>query len=366
MKLVSLLFAVFYSSVVYAQITPANNNFCTEQSNQQQDLYHQDELFVDIGGIKQWVAIRTRNCQGPLLLIVHGGPGNPTSHYTNSYFEELEKHFLIVHWDQRGAGRTFSRNIADTEFDNYLKKHQLTTQQMVQDGIELSEYLIKRFSRINKKKVILRGGSWGSYLALNMARQRPDLFHAYIGHSQLVNARAKHLFGYQESMKIAKKGKQEEIITLLEALGEPPYNHPRKYGQLYRIIRKLESKNATASTLASSLLEGYAAETEAKARYMGDDYSWMQYIGFERLGIEGMLQSVNLNQYPAEYMIPIYMIQGKLDITTPEYLAKEYFDSITAPKKEYFLVPDAAHESNDMVLNIERKILLEKILSSIN
>jgi len=365
MKLVCLLLAVFWGAAIAGENTQTKNTFCTTKSETKLNTYHQDESFINIGGIKQWVAIRTKNCQGPLLLIIHGGPGNPTSHYTNSYIETLEQHFILVHWDQRGSGRTFSNSLADANFDDYLKTHHLNAHQMVQDGIELSEYLLSRFSYLNKKKVILKGGSWGSFLALDMARQRPDLYHAFVGHSQLINAKDKHLFGYQESMRLAKASQQEELITLLETLGEPPYDHPRKYGQLYRVIKTFERNNATPSTLESSLLKEYGQKVETKRRYMADDYSWMHFIGFERLGIKGMLSDVDLNQYPTAYKLPIYIIQGKHDLTTPEHSAKEYFDKITAPAKAYFLIPDAAHEPNDGMINTERDILLNKILPTI-
>src|SRR5690625_4587005 len=65
--------------------------------------------YVDIGGIQQWITIRGDNPNNPILLFVQGGPGSPYSMF-NPLISFSEEHFTIVLWDQRGAGKTFSKN----------------------------------------------------------------------------------------------------------------------------------------------------------------------------------------------------------------------------------------------------------------
>ena len=38
--------------------------------------------YVQIGGMDQWVTIRGQDRANPVLLIVHGGPGDPTNPWT--------------------------------------------------------------------------------------------------------------------------------------------------------------------------------------------------------------------------------------------------------------------------------------------
>ena len=45
-----------------------------------------EERFVPIGGIEQWVTINGRNCANPVILFLHGGPGNPLSPYSDSIY----------------------------------------------------------------------------------------------------------------------------------------------------------------------------------------------------------------------------------------------------------------------------------------
>src|SRR5262249_42939091 len=96
--------------------------------------------FIRIGGIEQWVTVRGQDRDNAVLLFLHGGPGDVTNPWTFALFAPWEKHFTVVQWDQRGAGRTLKRNgpsIAPT----------LTVDRIAQDGVELAEYLRKHLGK---------------------------------------------------------------------------------------------------------------------------------------------------------------------------------------------------------------------------
>ena len=142
-----------------------------------------EEKFILINGIEQWATIKGERSK-PVILFLHGGPGSVMSAYSDNLYKEWEKDFIIVQWDQRGAGRTFGRSAPAELTPGYLKSNPLTIEQMLSDGIELSEYLVKH---LGKRKIILFGSSWGSVLGVKMATKRPDLYYAYVGHAQVVN-----------------------------------------------------------------------------------------------------------------------------------------------------------------------------------
>jgi predicted alpha/beta-fold hydrolase len=71
-----------------------------------------------------------------VVLVLHGGPGNPMSPYAHNIYAAWEKDFTLVQWDQRGASRTFGRNPASAE-------SALTIERMTQDGVELAAYLTR-------------------------------------------------------------------------------------------------------------------------------------------------------------------------------------------------------------------------------
>ncbi|MGH9645744.1 MAG: alpha/beta fold hydrolase, partial [Bryobacteraceae bacterium] len=143
--------------------------------------------FQSIGGIEQWIQIRGENRDNPVLLFLHGGPSVSMLPFTYRSMRVWEKQFTIVHWDQRGAGRTYTRNggavSAATGID-----------QLVADGLDVAEFARQR---LQKRKIILVGESFGTVIGTEMARRRPDLFYAYVGTGQIVNMAKTQTVGYR-------------------------------------------------------------------------------------------------------------------------------------------------------------------------
>ncbi|MGB7761147.1 MAG: hypothetical protein WBL61_15040 [Bryobacteraceae bacterium] len=66
-----------------------------------------EETFVRIGGIDQWITIKGDDRNNPVVLFLHGGPGDALSPFADAMFAGWEKNLTLVQWDQRGAGRTY-------------------------------------------------------------------------------------------------------------------------------------------------------------------------------------------------------------------------------------------------------------------
>lgn len=54
--------------------------------------------FVKIGGIEQWITIKSEDSSKPVILFLHGGPGSPFTPYADAIFKGWEKDFVLVHW----------------------------------------------------------------------------------------------------------------------------------------------------------------------------------------------------------------------------------------------------------------------------
>src|SRR5471030_1047078 len=118
-------------------------------------------LFVPLGGIDQWINIRGEDRRNPVLLFVHGGPGE-AQWPEAAHFRPWEKDFTVVQWDQRGAGHTYGRYGAKTP--------DMTLDRIANDGVELAAYLCRT---LDKKKIIALGHSWGSIIAVTMVQREP-------------------------------------------------------------------------------------------------------------------------------------------------------------------------------------------------
>src|SRR2546423_11087796 len=130
---------------------------------------------VRLGGVGQWVQIRGEDRTEPILLFLHSGPGFPEMPFSHVN-AELEKEFVVVQWDQRGAGKSYSSSIPESS---------MTIEQFIADTHELVQFLLQRFGRT---KLMLVAHSWGSIVGALTVAKYPELFSAYVGISQAVNA----------------------------------------------------------------------------------------------------------------------------------------------------------------------------------
>ena len=167
---------------------------------------------ISIGGVDQWILIRGENVNNPILFKLHGGPGQAEMATVN-YNHDLEKHFIVVEWDQRGAGKSY---------ESINPKSAMTLNQLVEDTREISEYLLKRF---NQNKLILVGHSWGSILGIMAVQKYPQLFKAFVSTGQIVNMAEGVKISYKHLIGIAKSENNDQALTELTAIGEPPFNN---------------------------------------------------------------------------------------------------------------------------------------------
>lgn len=344
------IFILLVSFTIYTS-SNAQTKIIKNDSIQKKQI--SEENYIPINGIEQWITIKG-NSSKPIILFLHGGPGSPITPYIDVLYKNLEKDFIIVQWDQRGSGRTYGHNSPPEELTpEYLKANPLTLEQMTDDGVAVAEYLLKH---LKKRKIILFGTSWGSALGVKIATKRPDLFYAYVGHSQIVNPIIT-MEKYNLIYKMAENKNDNESLTILNTIGKPPYSRAKDVGQLYRVIKKYEKTNSTpVPNNWFVLAPAYDNETDNKNRSDGDDYSFVNFAGDNKLGVPSMSGTIDLMKDNLDFKIPVYLIQGNEDILTPKEMSKKYFDKLKAPKKEYFLLPKAAHGFNLSVLETQYKI----------
>ena len=293
----------------------------------------QEREFVNIGGIKQWIQIRGEDRDNPVLLFVHGGPGGTTLPISSGW-QPWEKHFTVVQWDQRGTGRTFGAGgdaLAPT----------MTLERMTQDGIELVEYLR---THLHKDKIVLVGHSWGSFLGIRMAKQRPDLFSVYVGTGQVVG---RATFEKAFELTIARLQESATSAGNREALAElaPIASQPALTPQNRLIADKwsnvLGLPPADGLQLAGAIPPLFMPDVS-----LLDLYNWRKGAAFSAKYLTGrngpMFQS-DMAAIGFEFSIPMFFIEGDMDGVTPSEPAEQYFRGVTAPHKEFVRVRGGDH-----------------------
>ena len=304
-----------------------------------------EHAFVTIGGLRQWVTIDGRDCANPVVLMVHGGPGNPNTPFADALYGGWTGEFTVVQWDQRGAGKTFIENPDAREAP-------LDLHTMASDGVELAQYLTQR---LGQDKLILMGSSWGSALAVHMAQRQPELFGAYLGSSQLVDYSDNVATSYARVLGLAMAAGDADVVGQLETLGPPPWTNPRGFGILRRAARKYESLVVDAAPPAWwRPAPGYDTPEYEAGYEAAEDHSFLQFVG---LAGDGMGPKLDLRALGHTFAMPVYLVQGEQDLLTTPDVSRAYFDSLVAPRKEFIPVPRAGHDPNEAMLEAQLEAL---------
>ena len=274
---------------------------------------------IELGGFKQSILIRGDDLENPILLFLHGGPGMPMMYMAHSFQNSLEKEFIVIHYDRRGAGKSYKKHIDPKS---------ISDQQYYEDAIELVQYLCKRF---NKEKVFLAGHSWGTYLGSILAYKNPELFHAYVSIGQVVNSeKARSL----QKDFITKEANALNRTEALEDLKNYGYSAHEKW--LFKFGAQIHSDTSYNVFVKEGLRSPEYSLFDALKIGKGSGFS-QKHIQYE------IIPSAILEDSIQSYKIPCYFIVGEYDMTTPKPLIEEYFNKVNCPKKELILFKNSAH-----------------------
>jgi proline-specific peptidase len=288
---------------------------------------------ISLGGLKQWIFIRGTDQDNPILLFLHGGPGAPLLGMSSSrkYDAELIKHFTVVHWDQRGAGKSF---YSDIPVDS------MTIDRFVEDCNELIDHLRNRF---HTQRVFIVAHSGGTIIGIKAAYRYPEKIHAYVGVAQAINEYEQHKVSYdflvEEAEKSGDVGKQNAI----KAIGPPPYESPMKFIEMVGKVGNyggfMHSKRAQMLTAALSFLttpEYSLVEGFRTIRNEGFDFT-MNAMWDE-------LKEVDLTKEIQSIEVPIYFFEGKYDMAIPKVVVEEFYDNLDAKEgKKLFIFEESGH-----------------------
>jgi len=282
--------------------------------------------YVEVGGIEQWITIRGEDRNNPVVLFLHGGPGDATNPWGYAAFRLWLKQFTVVQWDQRGSGRTLAKNRA-------APASAITVNRLTDDGLELAE-LLRRTLR--QEKILLVGHSFGSILGVRMAKARPELFHAFVGTGQVADPPRSYTVAFDALVKKAEALGDARALRELREVGPPPY--PR--GQGYGVQRRWSNFFEGADSFIASMF-GFALHAPGYSVRDVNDWLDGQMLSAEQLvPATSALTAADLG---GTFALPVFVIQGAEDFTTPTSLARSFVDSIRAPAKAFVAIEGAGH-----------------------
>jgi pimeloyl-ACP methyl ester carboxylesterase len=286
----------------------------------------EDARYVSLGGIDQWITIRGDDVHRPILLLLHGGPGDAQSPYVSAY-ARYERDFVLAQWDQRGAGKTFAKYRDSTP--------DLTLERVAKDGIELAEYLRRRFQG---NRIIVLGHSWGTVIGTVMVRARPELFTAYVGTGQVASW-AESADAQLEFLKSkAREPGNAAMAATLDSIGRVDPMNAAQYFAATRPLRNFipDSDKAWLSRVRTLVRDSSALTDDDRAALnAGMNFSGRTLLPTQMRG--------RLSADALRFELPYFVIQGQNDLFTPTGPATSYFAKVVAPRKQMVVLEGAGH-----------------------
>jgi pimeloyl-ACP methyl ester carboxylesterase len=282
---------------------------------------------VEFNGRKQWISIRGEDQAAPILLFLAGGPGGTQLVAVRHELHELEAHFVVVGWDQPGSGKSYGSGKNMTH-DDYLA-----------DGIELTDYLIDAFG---KDKIYLMGESWGSYLGVRLAEKAPEKYTGLMTTGQMVNFLETERLDYSKAIELTFRSGNFKMMNKLIANGKPPYFGKDITFKIAPYLGVLNDEMARNPNIHNS---GYNTIRDILSPEYGilDKINFFRGIVYTFNDVYQQLYELDLCETTPALDVPVHMLIGRHDLNAPTQLAEEYFELLEAPHKSWVWFEHSGH-----------------------
>jgi pimeloyl-ACP methyl ester carboxylesterase len=274
---------------------------------------------VSLSGGRQYILIRGKNKQNPILLFLHGGPGMPTMYLAHDFQHDLERDFVVVQWDRRGAGKSYAAGVSASN---------LSVSDEIKDTVELIDQLR---ARLHQEKIYLVGFSYGTYLGILVAQRVPDRLHAYVGVGQLACSEEENR-KIQDEWLIKQASMADDREVLEELTGKQSLDREK---WLFKYGAEIHSAHNWGPLLWSGI--------------RSPEYTFRDIMNVKK----GVQFTANHLRYDAingsildnvsAIRIPVYFFSGRFDYTDPTICTVRLFDNLAAPIKRMVWFEHSAH-----------------------
>lgn len=278
-------------------------------------MYIDEQSKMNLNGMPQFISIRAEKENAPLLVYLHGGPGDAALPLVIKYNKMLEQQFTVVVWEQRGAGKSYYKFDGPVTIDVFLN-----------DLHTLVDYLLSRF---HQNSLYLIGHSWGSILGLRFVEAYPELVRTYIGCGQVVNMRKSCKTAYDYALAHADKKSLEKLRGIDCSYQSDSWMKDLLFvtKQVVKHKGSLYGRTNYNDLVLPFLFSQYYTLPDLIRRQKGSLQS-IKYLWQEAMQTDFEAQT--------QYGAPVVFVEGRYDSHVSSELVKEYFDRIKTEKQFYW------------------------------
>ncbi|WP_373492950.1 alpha/beta fold hydrolase [Aquiflexum sp.] len=299
---------------------------CSDKSNTIKPEY------IIVNDTKQWIYYLGEDGDKPIILFLHGGPGTPETPFLQKYNQNLAEDFIIVCWEQRGAGKSYYRKIPS---------HSMTIDQFIEDTHEVTRFLKQKFKR---DKIYLMGHSWGTLIGIKAVKKYPQDYHAYFALAQISHTLMEEQQTYEWLMGRAMAEPNRKAIMQLKKIGLPSEENRYSLKQVSTKIKWVNCYGGAAFYKDRKGLNKLIKTVLGSPLYsFWDKLKYPKGEKFSLHHLHSEIATVNLFDEITSIKVPIVFIHGSKDYQIPLSVAKEYYEFISAPYKKFIEFEDCAH-----------------------
>jgi pimeloyl-ACP methyl ester carboxylesterase len=288
---------------------------------------------IVLNGVAQWVSLRGPH-DAPLLVFLHGGPGGAEYGPRRHYLGCLEQRWLVVEWEQRGAGRSFRGDETAAT---------LSLDLLVDDAVALVQHCRTEYPG---QALVLVGHSFGTVLGVRAVQRVPTLVDAYVGVGQVVNWAVQEQRSYAWALAEAHRQGNVKAAAALELIGEPVRG-------LYSSGRSgVETQRRWLGTLGGVTADPSFLTAWVRSIVLARGYPFGAKLRFSKGMARSMelvwpqlASSVDFARDVGALDVPVHLVAGATDRITGLDQVQPWFDALQAPSKRLVVLDGVGHLS---------------------
>ena len=288
---------------------------------------------IRLGGTEQWIRIQGKDTSNPVLLLIQQGPGLPMLNEAADDNKQwhLEDNFVVVYWDQRACGKSFS---------SAIPPQSLTVEQLITDTHELIQALTQRF---NVAHLYVAGFSLGGTIAALVASRHPELVRAVVCVDLDVQFDVAERVAYDFALQQATRLGNKRALRELRRIGLPPHLESKTFSTRVKWVTNFGGVNRQ-KTYTRLLLKTLRQLVLSRDYTLSDVIGTLRGMRFAQDQLLPDLANLDLFLMLPRLDIPVFLLQGRHDYVAPASSVEQYYQTLHAPKgKQLIWFDESAH-----------------------
>jgi pimeloyl-ACP methyl ester carboxylesterase len=288
---------------------------------------------IDINGAEHWISLSEADPikDKPIVLFLHGGPGSANLSLLNQLAPGLRDYAIIVNWDQRNAGKSFSL---------FQSRQSVSFEQSIEDAHLLTQYLKNKFS---VDKISLLGFSAGTALGIMLIDRYPDDYNLFISVAQMVDGQRGEQLSLDYTLQKAREFNDTKAISELEEV-KFDFSSPQS------ILENTQKQRIYLLRYGGVYYNYSSYSHEVKSLWISREYSFLDFLFWPMASAASLkvmwheVVLMKIDDLVPAVVVPVVFFCGEYDMNNPTILVEEYYDKLIAPQgKEFILFEHSAH-----------------------